>query len=159
MDSKLKEIIDISIKFESNMSKLYTLYGKTFKEDKKFWLKLADEEDGHALLLKSAKDAFGSSEYFPAEMLPKDLDDLTLFNLQLEKTIYNFELNPPSREVAFQTAYKFEVSAGEIHFQKAMNESNPSGFLKIFQELNVDDKDHVKRILEYSEAKGIAATG
>lgn len=157
MDSRLRDVVSISMKFESNVSRLYTLFSDTFEEDQVFWRKLAEEEEGHALLLKGAMNAFGVSAHFPSEMLSENLDELVLLNLQLEKTIYDFGLNPPSRGAAFQAAYACEVSAGEIHFQKAMIRSDPSEFLKIFQELNRYDRDHIKRILDYSETMGIAA--
>ena len=156
MDSKLKEIIDISIKLELNASKLYGLFSRTFEEDKNFWHKLSEEEESHALLLKSAKKEFASSEYFPTEMLAQDVDELIHHNLQLERTIYRFKTNPPSRKLALQTAFQLELSVGEIHYQKSMIQASPSGFLKIFQELNTNDKDHAKRIREYSTANNIA---
>ena len=58
-----------------------------------------------------------------------------------------------------KTAFKLELSVGEIHYQKSMIQSNPSGFLKILQELNANDKDHAKRIQEYSEGNNIAILG
>ena len=155
MDLQCEELIDICIKLELNVSKLYRLFSRTFDEDRDFWHKLSEEE-GHALLLKGAKNALASSKYFPTAMLPKDVDELIHHNLQLERTVYRFKTNPPSRELALQTAYKLELSVGEIHYQKAMSQANPSGFLKIFQELNADDKDHAERIQEYSTANNIA---
>ncbi len=83
MDSKFNEIIDTAVKLELNVSKLYALFSRAFEEDKDFWQKLSEEEEGHALLLKSAKNAFASSEYFPPEILAQDVNEMIHHNLQL----------------------------------------------------------------------------
>jgi hypothetical protein len=48
-----------------------------------------------------------------------------------------------------------EKSAGELHYQLAMEKSPTSSIMKIFQGLNKDCKNHTNRILAYMSDKGI----
>ena len=105
--------------------------------------------------MESAKKALLDYEKFPKELVSDSLESLIQVNNNLQKMIDHFSSNPPSREIAFNTALKIETSAGEIHYQEAMNQPKGSEILKILQKLNGEDKEHEQRIREYMKNKGI----
>ena len=83
------------------------------------------------------------------------MDDLKEANKELLSLLDKYENHPPSRETAFNSALKTEISAGEIHFQRAMTKSTDSEIMQLFKKLNQDDKDHAKRIRAYMKENGI----
>jgi len=131
------------------------LFYRIFEEDKDFWWQLKIEEKNHSFLLESAKKAFFDSNKFPQGIVSASLEPLIDANNNLRKMIDDFSSNPPSREIAFNTALKLEISAGEIHYQEAIRQPDESEILKILRKLNGEDKDHERRIREYMEVKKI----
>jgi len=155
LDTLVEKIIDESIELELNVSEIYGLFYRIFKEDEDFWWTLKMEERNHATLLKGAKDAFFYNHDFPQELIFESLQPLLDANNDLRRMIAEFSKNPPSRETAFNTAIKVETCAGEFHFQKAMELPEGSEILKIVQRINKDDKDHEKRIRAYMQTNKI----
>ena len=156
MNVLLPEIIEESIKLELNVGDLYNYFSTIFPEDTDFWQLLSNEEENHASLLKKGKEVLLSCEEFPGEVLAPTLVELTTTNDHIISLLKEFNDNPPSRESALNIAISLEESAGEMHFQQAMDKRPTSNnFLKIFQDLNKDDMDHAKRIREYKNSLGI----
>ena len=155
MSHELTQLKDEAIRLELNVGKLYLLFRGAFDEDADFWRQLAIEENNHAQLIDSCVDLFMQAGLFPTEILPASLESLQNANSKLTALLDQFEVKPPSREQAFNMALQTECSAGEIHFQKLMEETADSRIIELFQKLNQDDKDHAQRIRVYMRDKGI----
>ncbi len=155
MSEILMQIIDESIKLELNVAELYKLFASRFPEDLTFWRELAGEEEHHANLIDNGKKVLLSWAEFPAEILSPSPDELIEVNNRIRDLIHNFQSDPPSRKEAFDLAISLEESAGELHYQRAMTQTSDSEYVKLWQDLNADDKDHAKRLRAYMESNGI----
>lgn len=155
MDEELIQVIEESIKLELNIADLYTIFYKTLPEDSDFWWKLHSEEKNHAYIVRGARDAGLSGRQFPRELFAPKIEMLLEVNSKLASLLEEYKKNPPSREIAFNVALSLEESAGEAHFQLAMEESPTSSIMEVFQILNRDDKNHASRIRTYMNDKGI----
>jgi ferritin len=156
MNKDVTSLIEESINLELNVCDIYSFFHKLFPEDAEFWWELVFEEKNHAALIRSGKEYFEPVNKFPHNLLHHSLQNLKDTNSKLLSLIKNFENTPPSREEAFNIAFKIENSAGELHFQKFMDEEANSTTDKIFKQLNKDDKEHAMRIRSYMEKHGIS---
>jgi len=148
MDKLIIKLIDESIKVETNLSKLYSLFGKLFTEDSAFWLQLASEERDHASLLHSGKTISSVTDNFPIDILSQDLEKIIQTNKMLEQLIFSSK-DLSNREEACKIALKIELSSSELSFQRFMDKVPENTLSKIFVKLNYFDKNHAKRICEY----------
>ena len=155
MNKQLPQIVEESIKLELNVAKLYEFYSTAFPENIHFWKELALEEETHANLIKSLRNVLLPFNKFPSEILSSSLQDLIEVNNKLLSLLKEYNNKPPSKESAFSFAIALEESAGEIHFQHAMNKSSDTEAIKVFQRLVKDDKDHAERIRSYMKYEGI----
>jgi ferritin len=155
MYESLPQLLEESIKLELNVSELYEIFSSAFLEDADFWKKLSLEEENHAVLIKLVKVELLSSDEFPSEILSSSLENLIVANNRLFSLLKEYKDNPPSREKAFNVAISIEESAGEIHFQNATKMTSDLEYIKTFQRLNKDEKDHSERIRTYMSDKGI----
>ena len=155
MNNDLLQLAEEAMRLEYNVSKLYIIFRDAYPQDAKFWWSLVIEESNHAALIKSGIDYFMSEDFFPNEIFPS-MDDLQEANKELVSMLEQYASNPPTREEALKIALNVEISAGEIHYQRAMTKSTAdSEMLELFQTLNQEDKDHAKRIRAYMKEKGI----
>jgi len=152
MEERLEELIELSIELELSMSKLYFLYSNLFPEDNEFWRKLSNEELNHASLLKSWRLYLGKG-ILPEDIVHNDVDVLKSTIEKIKNLISDYTQSKPPFEDAYYEAVKLESSAGEFHFQVLMTEESDSKIVKIFQELNADDKDHNRRISDLLTTK------
>jgi hypothetical protein len=83
------------------------------------------------------------------------LRELKDMNSKLSTLIKEYKYVSPPRDVAFNIALELEESAGELHFQKFMEQETSSDIGEILKQLNKDDKDHADRIRSYMESHGI----
>jgi len=141
--------LEESIQLELNLATLYTIFNDAFSEDEDFWWELAMEERGHAALLQQEKKEPQQNEFFPNNLLAKELQSLVDANAAIAQLISNYKTNPPSRGEALQTAIDLEMAAGESHFQHFLDSPTNSAAANIFKQLNQDDCNHAARILEY----------
>mgnify|MGYP001545519690 CR=1 FL=1 len=151
MNSDISELIKESMKLELLVSDLYTVFYKSFPDDKDFWWRLVLEEKNHAALFRSGLDSEEVGIKFPENLVLQELDTLKIANADLKKMIDDFNLMPPTRKEAFNIALELENSAVEIHYQQFMENGAESAIDRIFQELNKADKDHAARIRAYME--------
>ena len=159
MSDDLRQLIEEAARMELNMAKVYLSFHHRFPEDANFWWKLAIEEENHTALLRSGEQYFLDVGMFPSELVDTSLATLKNLNSKLESIISYEEESPLSRAAAFNLAIKLEESAGELHFQHAMHETeHPSEAVKLFQSLNAADVDHADRIRNYMRRKGIGET-
>lgn len=152
MDLKLKKLIDESIELEINAAKLYKLYSNLYPEDADFWIELSLEEERHADLLRTGMKLLLTCGEFPSDLLCDSLDALKRSNAEITKLLNDYVKNKPSKKEAFLTAIYLEETAGEAHYQNIMESQADERFVKIFQDLNSDDKDHSDRIKRYMKS-------
>ncbi len=155
MPEQIQKHLDESIQLELNLAKLYTIFNDCFSDDEDFWWDLAMEEQGHATLLQQEKKQPQQKEFFPENLLAKDLQSLIDTNTKISALIDTCSSMPPSRAEAFKTAYDLEMAAGESHFQQFLDSPTNSFSANIFKQLNQDDRDHAARILQYMQENQI----
>ena len=155
MKEPLIQVMNESIKLESNVADLYMLFSEAFPEDCAFWHQLHMEEKNHASIIQSVREAWLSGREPPLELLAPNVDELIELNNKLASLLEEYENNPPSREIAFYVAFNLEESAGEAHFQRAMEQPPTSTIIEVFQLLNKNDKNHARRICTYMSDNGI----
>ncbi|NTV05153.1 MAG: rubrerythrin family protein [Chlorobiaceae bacterium] len=156
MPETFQKHLDESIKLELNLATLYTVLHDSFSDDEDFWWELAMEERGHASLLQQEKKQPCQKEFFPDNLLAKDLQSLLDTNRRISELIDEFSAKPPSRSKAFHTALDIEQAAGEAHFQEFLDSPSSSYSANIFKQLNQEDRDHAERIREYMKQNGIS---
>jgi len=155
MGKDFTALIEESINLELNVADLYLLFNKLFPEDADFWWELSLEEKNHGALLRSGKEVFLPRNKFPHDLIEDRLHVLVDINSEINSLIKKYEVNPPSREKAFNVALNIENSAGELHFQRFMDKEANLKIDDIFKQLNKDDKNHAKRISSYMKRNGI----
>ena len=154
-EHQLIQLINESIKLEAKVADLYMLFSEAFPEDCALWYQLHMEEKNHASIIQSAREAWLSGKEFPLEILFPNVDELVALNTKVGALLEEYNENPPSRENAFNVALDLEKSAGEVHFQDAMDKSPSSTLMEVFQLLIGDEKKHASRIRKYMRDKGI----
>jgi len=155
MNKKLKQIIDESVQLELNVAELYKIFNQAFQEDAYFWLKLSEEEENHANLIRKVGGLAFLTYKIIAKMLPAKLQEIREANEKISSCIDEYKSNPPSREEAFNVALEFEESAVEIHYQRFMRKESDDMIAQTFQKLNNDDRDHFARLRSYMNEHGI----
>jgi hypothetical protein len=148
MEKLIANLINESIKVETNLFKLYSSFSKVFIEDASFWSQLASEERDHASLIHSAKTLSTVTDNFPVDILSQDLNKIMLTNQMIEQFISSSKLLSDRFEAA-KIALKIESSSSELSFQKFMKKLPENDLAKIFVKINYFDVDHAKRICEY----------
>ena len=155
---KSVELIDEAIRLEENMAKAYSSFREIFTKgtDAGFWWKLAMEEQSHATLLQTEKQYGIPGGLFPVEVLGTTLESLQQVNKSVEYQLAQNQTLPPTRRDAFAFALQLETSAGECHFQAALEKEPTNRALKLFQKLAKHDRDHAKRLRKYMASQGLA---
>ena len=149
------EFLDQASSLETIMADMYTLFEKSFAEDADFWKELAYEELNHAALIKSVSSNPAMSEQFIHDA-PNDLfQEVIKAKEWAASLVIKFSEVKPDRTTAFNTAIEAEKTAGELYFQSIMTKESDSWLIKVLQELNEYERDHLKRIEEYVKEKNI----
>jgi ferritin len=150
-------LLDESIQLELNLAKLYTLFNDQFTDDEEFWWQLSMEERSHAALLQQEKKQPQPLQFFPENLLSKDLEALKANNAFISEQTERLSASPCSREEALSLALKIEMSAGEAHFQEFMESETGSLTADIFKQLASEDQNHARRIRDYMKDNGMKA--
>jgi hypothetical protein len=151
--SKYLSMLEQAIEIELKTCELYMIFRNTLRDDASFWNELATEELNHASLIKGVITTFLDDGLLPTELESPSEAELGKTSHRLDQLIAKLRKASPSRETAFTLALEIENSAGELHFQQAMEAPARSPFLKVFQELNNGEEDHARRIRAYMNAK------
>jgi hypothetical protein len=157
MDEELLRVMDEAVRLEQNVADLYLVFHHAFQRDADFWWRLTFEEQGHAALIRGARGFLRECSGFPDEGLLPTLQDLRECNKRITLLLQEYREKPPGREQAFSVAVELEESAGEAHFQLAMECTPSSKTQEVFQSLNRDDRDHADRIRAYMREAGLGA--
>jgi rubrerythrin len=146
----IRTILDAASELEILMADIYTIFAESLPEDMKFWEQMAHEEKNHAALIRSVESSKDMSAEFLASF-PRDILEENIKTKEWATDVYiRFSRNRPDRKTAFRTAIEIETSAGEVHYQNIMSKNVDSWFIRVFQELNEFDRDHLKRINSYA---------
>ena len=152
MDDKQIQLFQAAIQVELTVSKIYQLFSTIFKQDQKFWLQLANEEKNHATLLRYGLEEYRNIDLFPQELLYSDIDQIIEFNKNLEKYLIEYSRNLPDQKTAYHFALQIEFSNKEKQYGIFMEKTPPeSKLIRLFQMLNGENKDHIKRIKQIIE--------
>lgn len=152
----LSRLLESSIEFELNASRLYMLYSEAFADDNSFWWQLAMEEKNHAALLKSGRLYLGKG-ILPDDIVGTNLAAMDEANAGVLQITDNWRVSPMGRDEAYRFALRLEESAVELHFQHLLDKKTDEKVIKIFQNLNRNDRDHADRIRLLMESRGIAS--
>ena len=145
-----------SEKLEMDIAALYSIFSRSLPEDSEFWEQLCFEEKNHAALIASIRETFVPlSMEFPVTIVAESLTELERANKVVAGHLATFQEAPPDREKIFNTALELELSAGEIHFQCFMKNPPATVLEEMFQQLNLEDKDHSLRLHAYMKEQGI----
>ena len=151
---KMPGVLEEGIKLELGIGELYKLFSSYYPEDETFWFRLYQDENKHATVLEALRPWVALGIEKKKFILP-DLIELKNKNIAIKKIIQKAKEEKPSRETAFNLAYKIELTASEVHFQKKMSEDPDNKLLQAMQELCGADKDHQKRIRRMMNSLGI----
>jgi len=153
--NKLKKLILLSIQLELSVGKIYYKFYEMFPEDSKFWLKISEEENGHAALLTTSLN-YLNDKLFPTDLVINSINEIKKSLKYNEEILSNLIKNGINRQKAFDIALKLEDSVSEKHYELFMNSLTSNNILKtIFQKLNDEDKHHYNRIMKYKKANQI----
>ncbi len=106
---------------------------------------MSNDEETHANILEGLNSwiTMGADT---TQFLTSDLQELHDKNSAIEAIIKRAKEEKPTREIAFNLAYRIEFTASEVHFQKLMSTTSDNKLLIAMQELCNADKNHQKRI-------------
>ena len=155
MSHDADSLIEESINLELNIGDLYLLFYNLFPDDQEIWGRLTLEEKDHASILQVSKEYFKLADIFPSDLFHSSLQNLNHMNIELLALMEQYKKTPPSREDAFNTALRLENSAGELEFQRFMDEETNSTTYNTFKKLNKFNKKHTSLIRSYMEKHGI----
>lgn len=150
----MSELLEESIKIERGIGDLYFLFAQLYKEDKKFWEKLASEEDKHAQVLEGLRPWAAMGGDIDGLLL-QNYKELKARNIAIKKVFEECRKHSPTREVAYNAAYQLELTASELHYQQIITKDTDNKLLHSMQELSGADKDHIKRIKKRMDTIGI----
>ena len=116
MNDNQIQLFQRAIQVELTVSKIYNLFSTIFKQDRKFWQKLAKEEKNHAILLRSGLLEYWDINLFPQELLYSDINQLIAFNKDLEKYLSEYSIHHPDQKTAYHFALQIELSNQEKQY-------------------------------------------
>ncbi|MDG4475469.1 hypothetical protein [Thiovibrio frasassiensis] len=155
MDS-IGQLMDTSEKLEKGIAELYSLFSQALPQDREFWTQLSFEEKNHAALIASIKETFVPlGKEFPTEILAWSRNEVDKANKIVTDCLSAFTESAQDREKIFNLALELELAAGEIHFQCFMKKKPSTMLEEMFQQLNMEDKDHSLRLHAYMKKHGI----
>lgn len=144
----IENVIDEAIDFELLAHEIYGIFKESFPEDSAFWEQLSEEELGHAALLRKTKTLHPDNGAILNIVSIDDIELLRSIRKSIEKLKVSF-LKSPDKKLAYDIAIKIEGSKIESNYQKFMKKITIGSYSEVFQILNGDEMDHMKRIKEY----------
>ncbi|OGV32447.1 MAG: hypothetical protein A2020_02005 [Lentisphaerae bacterium GWF2_45_14] len=142
---------------EQIVSEVYMKFSEIFPEDRDFWWRLAMEEKAHASIGKSIQEIFAPMKLYPKTLLSESVDNLRKCIDEKKALLETLEKNPLAltREQALAAAIKIEDSDVEKIFQEIMEKIPETREDKLFQRLNKDTSDHIKKLKKYAAEAGL----
>ena len=144
----VQEILIESINFELDTYHVYTLFSETFEKDSEFWNTLAEEELNHTSVLRKIRQFYQGDTKVIDIISADDVNAIKETRKYLKNLVQKFK-EAPSVKMAYEIAIEIENSVVESKYQKFMSKVTDDRIIKLFQALNGDEFDHLKRIQEY----------
>lgn len=144
----VEQIINEAIDYELLAHEIYGIFKESFPKDSAFWEQLAEEELGHAALLRKTKTLHPDNGDILNIVSIDDIELLKSIRKSTEVLKEDF-LKGPDKKLAYDIAIKIEGSKIESNYQKFMKKITIGSYSEVFQILNGDEMDHMKRIKEY----------
>jgi rubrerythrin len=144
----IKLLLEEAALFEMDAYEIYSIFKTLIPKDAKFWEQIANEELGHAGLLKKCLPLSSSETEAAGIISVEDIEIIKDLRKYIKQLMIEFQKNP-SPEVARSLALYVESSIVEKSYQKFMESMPTSNLKQIFQLLNGKDKDHIIRINNY----------
>lgn len=157
MKKYILALIQEASKFEMDIYNLYVSFGKLFIEDSKFWETIAEEERNHAVIMQKSYSYLESDNKIFNQIIPNNIVSIIDNKEKIDKLITEFKKSP-ERTFAFNLALNIETSLFESTYQKFMASNFESKDNILFQKLNGDEKDHIRRIKQYMKVNNIPVT-
>jgi hypothetical protein len=154
LDASMERAIDLSVKIELAVGKLYMLFFQSLKEDATLWWTLANEENNHGSVLKTLRLMSETLE-IPKDLFAKDIPVLEGFLTKCQGWIQKYQSQHPNREESFRIAKQAEISCAELTYQTFMTKKAIDPMAKMVQSINSEDRDHLIRLEEYAGRAGI----
>jgi hypothetical protein len=143
------------MEFERAMADLYARWAGVFDDDREaafVWVKMANEEKGHASLIDYQRRVFQKNPKLAGEV---DVDlGAIASGMAHVRSLYDASV-PPTLAEAVALAYGIETSAAESHFRNAIRQANPE-LERLLGCLGGEDKAHLERLKEFAARRGIA---
>jgi hypothetical protein len=121
-------------RLERNVGALYARFAALFPQDSAFWAQLALEEERHAVLIETMKEYFMKSRDIMNRLTASGEDTILSVNAKVEKLLENTGAHVGDRHEALVIALQIEQSAGETHFQSAIEAGGGSPSLLVFEQ-------------------------
>ena len=148
----LRLIIEESINYELATYSTYTLFSETFRDDSEFWENLAEEELNHVSVLRKSLSFHQGNIKILDSFSVKDIDTVKECRKNIKLLVDQFKKNP-TRKMSRNIAIEIESAAVEQNYQKFMSKVTDDSVLNLFQTLNGEEKNHLKRIKKYFKSK------
>lgn len=139
-----KTIIDLFEENEREISKLYMIYSKNFRQHEAFWTKLSKEELSHARDTFTACDKNDRNECFKLNKFAHNI--IRYVNSFVKKQIGEAQKNNLSNEDALNIALRVERSMIENKNFELFTPSN-AATKKILQKINKEADRHIEMIM------------
>ncbi|MBN2162074.1 MAG: hypothetical protein JXR25_11350 [Pontiellaceae bacterium] len=143
------QLLHAAIDVELAMGELYAIFATTLPDDREFWSQLHLEEKHHASLLRTALDSFSNRALLAERLLPDSLVRVKNAHRRIIRLIAEFRNDVPDRKAACRLSILLEREIGEEHYNQFMHQIPESPIESVFQQLNLNDKDHAERITSY----------
>ena len=154
MKKYILTLIQEARNFEMEIYTLYSSFSELYKEDREFWKTIAEEERNHAVIMQKSYSYLESENKIFTQIIPTNIISIIDNKEKIDLLISNF-YNLPDRVFAFNLALHIETSLLESTYQKFMTSDFESKDNILFQKLNGEEKDHIKRITQYMKQNGI----
>ena len=139
---------------EKSMADLYSQWAAVFDDDREaafLWIKMANEERGHAALVDYQRRVVQKNPLLSGEV---DIDMRIVDAALVELTALRESARQPTLAEAVSTALRLETSAAESHYGNAVKKLNPE-LHRLLSCLGGEDRGHLDRLKTFAASRGI----
>lgn len=144
--------VDALIRLENAMADIYHSFSLHHIEDSAFWLRMQEEENKHAMVIRTRRQYIMDSTDLSALLLEENLPVFLKETVQVEDLAEKLHKNPTSRSKAFELAIEFEQSAGELHYKQTAPLKSSSIAVDAIRRLS--DMDYITIFRIYGSTPG-----
>jgi rubrerythrin len=150
IEAVFRPLIDL----ERAIADLYGHWSDVYEADREaafVWVKMANEEKGHASLVDYERRVVQKNPKMSGEV------DISLAEVaSATEAVRNcLQGQPLSLEDAVRFAYDLETAAAESHYRNAVKLSHPE-LQRLLDCLGSEDRQHIERLKAFAEKRGIS---